>query len=160
MHVLPSFLSSPKATCLSVVEKLEEGSSESWSMALTKPKAGMEGTGSTSPSWLNCRLKSTAGVVQSDGFPRGPSLYYVSKGTEWLGSEKIAIFTDVQYYLCWRRVSGWVRKTPKICWRNIGMVPREKLRRKGAGDCALASDRTILSSSAFTALSLADSYKE
>ena len=51
-------------------------------MALTKPKAGMEGTGSTSPSWLNCRLKSTAGVVQSAGFPRGPSLYYVSKGTK------------------------------------------------------------------------------
>ena len=47
-------------------------------MALTKPKAGMEGTGSTSPSWLNCRLKSTAGSVQSAGFPRGPSLYYVS----------------------------------------------------------------------------------
>ena len=57
-------------------------------MALTKPKAGMEGTGSTSPSWLNCRLKSTAGSVQSAGFPRGPSLYYVSKGTGWVGSEK------------------------------------------------------------------------
>ena len=78
-------------------------------MALTKPKAGMEGTGSTSPSWLNCRLKSTAGVVQSAGFPRGPLLYYVSKGTGWVGSEKrqfllmfSTFYADVEVLLGWR----------------------------------------------------------
>ena len=43
---------------------------------------------------------------------------------DWVGGvKKMAIFADVQYYLCWRRVSGWVRKSPKICWRNIGMEP-------------------------------------
>ena len=71
--------------------------------ALTK--SGIKGTGSPmpAPSWLNCRLKSTAGVVQSAGFPR------------------------------------------------------EKLRKKGAGSGAVC--RTILSISAFTAASLADSYR-
>ena len=39
------------------------------------------------------------------------------------GVRKLAIFTDVQYYLCWHRVGRWVKKSPKMCWRNIGMVP-------------------------------------
>ena len=37
------------------------------------------------------------------------------------GVRKMAIFADVQYYLCWQ---GWVgQKFQKMCWRNIGMVP-------------------------------------
>ena len=33
---------------------------------------------------------------------------------DWVGRViKMAIFADVQYYSCWRRVSGWVRKSPK-----------------------------------------------
>ena len=37
---------------------------------------------------------------------KGPSLYYVSKGTDWVGGvRKMAFLSDVQYYLCWRRVS-------------------------------------------------------
>ena len=43
-----------------------------------------------------------------------------------VGVRKITIFADVQYYLCWLRASGWVRKSPKMCWRNIGMVPYQK----------------------------------
>ena len=43
---------------------------------------------------------------------------------DWVGGvRKVAISADVQYYLYWRRVGGWVRKIPKMCWRNIGMVP-------------------------------------
>ena len=57
--------------------------------------------------------------------PWGPSLYYVSPGTGWVGSEKwqflltfSTIYADVV-----RWVDGWVRKSLKMCWRNIGMVP-------------------------------------
>ena len=44
-----------------------------------------------------------------------------AKGMGWWG-KKTAIFADVQFYLCWRR-SGWIRKSPKVCSRNIRMVP-------------------------------------
>ena len=27
-----------------------------------------------------------------------------------------------QHCLCWRRFGGWIRKSPKMCWHNIGMV--------------------------------------
>ena len=43
----------------------------------------------------------------------------------------MAIFADVQYYLCWCRVVGWVRKSPHKFWRNIGMVPKELIFAKG-----------------------------
>ena len=34
---------------------------------------------------------------------------------DWEGGvRKKATFDDVQYYLCWRRVNGWVRESPKI----------------------------------------------
>ena len=43
---------------------------------------------------------------------------------DWVGGvRKMAIFADVQYYSCWRRVGGWVKKSSKMCWRNIGTVP-------------------------------------
>ena len=42
------------------------------------------------------------------------------------GISKMAIFANVQYFSCWRRVGGWVRKTPKMCWLNIRMVPKWK----------------------------------
>ena len=38
------------------------------------------------------------------------------------GFRKMAIFADVQYYLCWRRVGG-SEKVQKCAERNIGMVP-------------------------------------
>ena len=47
----------------------------------------------------------------------------LSQQMDWVGEvRKMAFFADVQYNLCWRRVGGWVRKRPKMCWRNIGMV--------------------------------------
>ena len=56
--------------------------------------------------------------------------------TEWYGTipilrqqqgltgwgQKMAIFADIHYYLCWRRVYGWARKSLKMCWRSM-MVP-------------------------------------
>ena len=42
---------------------------------------------------------------------------------DWMGGvRKIAIFADVQYYLCWRRLGGW-EKSPKMFLRDVGMVP-------------------------------------
>ena len=54
---------------------------------------------------------------------RGPSIYYVSIWTGWVGSQN--------GHFCWRSVlciyadvvSLWVQKTPKMCCRNIWMVP-------------------------------------
>jgi hypothetical protein len=37
----------------------------------------------------------------------------------------MAIFADVQYCIIADIVGGWVRKSPQLCWRNIGMVPKE-----------------------------------
>ena len=34
----------------------------------------------------------------------------------------MAIFTDVIYADI---VGGWVRKSPKLCWRNLWMVPKD-----------------------------------
>ena len=47
---------------------------------------------------------------------------------DWVGvMRRLAIFADVQCYLCWRWVGGWVgwwvRKSLKMYWCNIGMVP-------------------------------------
>ena len=56
-------------------------------------------------------------------FAKGPSLYHVSKRTGWVGSE-MAIFADVQYCIYADIVGGCVKKSPKICWRDIGMVPK------------------------------------
>ena len=39
------------------------------------------------------------------------------------GVRKMAVFADFKFYLCWRRVSGWVWKSIENCLRNIGMVP-------------------------------------
>ena len=44
--------------------------------------------------------------------------YYISKGTGWMGSEKWQFLL----MFCSRRVSEWVRKSSKMCWRSIGMV--------------------------------------
>ena len=55
---------------------------------------------------------------------KGPSLYYVSKETGWVGSEKwqfLLTFSTIYADAGW--VGGWIRKSPKTCWRNIGMVP-------------------------------------
>ena len=42
---------------------------------------------------------------------------------DWLGGvKKMAIFADIHYYLCWRRVYGWARKSLKMCWSSM-MVP-------------------------------------
>ena len=61
------------------------------------------------------REKSFRRVLPND---MGPSIYYVSKGV--VGVRKMAMFADVNCYLCWRRrVGGCVRKNPKMCWRNM-----------------------------------------
>ena len=45
-------------------------------------------------------ISNIRGSSSSSG-ARGPSQYYVSKETEWMGSEKWqSIFADFQYYLC------------------------------------------------------------
>ena len=36
--------------------------------------------------------------------------------------QKMAIFADVQYCIYADIVGGWVRKSPKMCWRNIRIV--------------------------------------
>ena len=42
--------------------------------------------------------------------------------SDWGGlGQKMTIFADVQYYLCWRKVDGWVRKSSR-------MVPWHKLK--------------------------------
>ena len=51
---------------------------------------------------------------------KGPSIYYVKKITGW----KMARLADVQY--CIFAVGGWVRKSSKLCWRNIWTVPTLK----------------------------------
>ena len=48
-----------------------------------------------------------------------PSLYYVSKRTGWVSSGNGIFFTD--YCICAHIVDGSVWKSPKICWRSIGM---------------------------------------
>ena len=59
-------------------------------------------------------------------FCLGPHLYYVRK-RDWVGGvRKMAIFSDVQYCICADKVGRWGLKRPKICWRNIGMVPFTK----------------------------------
>ena len=46
---------------------------------------------------------------------------------DWVGGvRKMTIFADIQYYFCWRRVSGWVRKSPKMFWLSIRMVSKRK----------------------------------
>ena len=36
-------------------------------------------------------------------------------------------FADVQYCIYADKAGGWDPKRPKICWRNIGMVPKAHL---------------------------------
>ena len=55
----------------------------------------------------------------------GPSLYYVSKGTGWEGSEKCqSLLTFSTIYGDLGRVG---QKSPKMFGRNIGMVHMYKL---------------------------------
>ena len=44
--------------------------------------------------------------------PLGPSIYYISKG-EGCFDQKIIIFADFQYYLCWCWWLGWPKKGHK-----------------------------------------------
>ena len=61
-----------------------------------------------------------------DDLTSGPSLYYVSKRTGWVGLEnhflKMTSFADVHYCIYADKMGGWVQKRPKICRRNIGMI--------------------------------------
>ena len=51
---------------------------------------------------------------------------YITSAKGFLGWVwKNAIFADVQYCFNADIVGGWVKKSPKICWRNKGMVPNE-----------------------------------
>jgi hypothetical protein len=63
-------------------------------------------------------------MLLSSELCKRPCLYYQQR--DWVGGvRKVAIFADVQYYLYWQRVGGRVRKSPKMCWLTIGMVPNE-----------------------------------
>ena len=42
---------------------------------------------------------------------------------DWIGGVKNGHFSDVQYCIYTDLVGGLIRKSPKICWRNVGMVP-------------------------------------
>ena len=59
-------------------------------------------------------------------------LHYLSIGTipilrqqrDWAGVvRKLTFFADFQFYLFWRRLGGWVRRSQKMCRRNVGVVP-------------------------------------
>ena len=56
----------------------------------------------------------------------GPSICYVSIGG-WVGLENCHFFWRSVPYLCWFNTleGGWVRKSPKLCWRNIWMIPKK-----------------------------------
>ena len=54
----------------------------------------------------------------------GPSLYYVSKETGWVGSQKLRFLLTFSTIYADK---AWVRKSPKMCWRNIGMVAKLNL---------------------------------
>ena len=41
--------------------------------------------------------------------------------------QKNGNFAYVQYYLCWHKMVGLVRKSPKMSWRNIRTVPKDNL---------------------------------
>jgi hypothetical protein len=56
----------------------------------------------------------------------------------------MAIFADLQYCIYADIVGGWVRKSPKVCWRKIDMIPNQArtylqlpLRQWGAGNVYL-----------------------
>ena len=54
-----------------------------------------------------------------------PYLYYISKKTGWVGLENGYFCWHSELNLCWYTIVGrWVRKSPKICWHNIRMVPK------------------------------------
>ena len=50
-------------------------------------------------------------------FTKGPSMYYVSKRTGWVGFVNGQFFCCLVLYLCWH--SGWVRKSPQIYWWSL-----------------------------------------
>ena len=51
----------------------------------------------------------------------GSSLYNVSKRAGWVGSEKRHFLLIIVLFMV--TLGGWVRKSKKMCRRNIGMVP-------------------------------------
>ena len=50
---------------------------------------------------------------------------YITSAKNWMGgSRKLPVCWRSVLYLCYfNSFSGWVRKSPKLCWRNIWMVP-------------------------------------
>ena len=67
--------------------------------------------------WNNLPFYLTLLSKDRPWFSMGPFKYYVIIGLGgWV--QKMAIFANYQY-----KESGWVRKSPKTCSRNIWMVP-------------------------------------
>ena len=70
-----------------------------------------------------------------DLFPKEPTLYYVSKGTGWVGWEKMAIFTNIEYsYMNVRqiyiffKISNAQHKGHLISKANYGLPTSSKKR--------------------------------
>ena len=55
-------------------------------------------------------------------FPKG-TIPILRQQIDWVGGVRWQFLLKFStYYLCWCRVGGWVRKSQKLCWRNIGMI--------------------------------------
>ena len=67
---------------------------------------------------------------------KGPSLYYIIKRVGWVGLENASL-ADAQCCIYsnqgdWFWQNGWVgQKSPKICWHDIGMVPKASKLERG-----------------------------
>ena len=64
-------------------------------------------------------------LMNAAPYLEGPSIYYVSKRAGCVDSENGYFYWYSVLYLCWHMyvLSGWVEKTLKMWWRNIGMFP-------------------------------------
>ena len=67
-------------------------------------------------------------------FAWGSSIYYVNKKTGWVGLEngQFCSFSICKVFII---LGGWVTKSPKLCWRNIWMVPCVISNHSTAVDC-------------------------
>ena len=62
------------------------------------------------------RIDIDCGLV-GGGFSLG-TIPILRQQKDWVGGvKKMVIFADIQYYLCWHRVSGWIKKVRK--WADV-----------------------------------------
>ena len=74
-------------------------------------------------SVLQSKARESALQTATASRPLQPGTIHIScQQIDWAGSENGDFCWFSLLYLCWHR--GWVgRKSPKMCWRNIWMVP-------------------------------------